>query len=124
MIDIHITGGPIFMVPLSILFLLNIAIIATVFVSSVLKKKPQPFWLEMIRQIGGLALVWGVFSTMIGLYFAFGDLSTMEETLPVYVIMGGLKVGLITSLYGLIICTVSLVAYLGLKILGKNLSNS
>jgi len=47
----------------------------------------------------------------------------MEETLPLNVIMGGLKVGLITVIYGLIIFLISLAAFIGLQAWNKNSVN-
>jgi len=57
------------------------------------------------------------------LFFAFDDLAGMKETLPLYVIMGGLKVALITILYGLIIFMLSLISFIGLKSMMNNSSN-
>jgi uncharacterized membrane protein len=119
MYNIHVEGGMIFMMPLTLLLLINLGIITFVSISASKKKQADPIWLEMIRQIGGLAFIWGMFSTLIGLYFAFRDLSTMKETLPLAVIMGGLKVAMITLVYGSIILAVSLSAYIGLKILHR-----
>jgi hypothetical protein len=116
MLDLHIEGGPTFMIPLTLLLLTNLGIIFFVLVS----KQTKTFLLEAIWHIGWLALVWGIFSTIIGFYQAFGDLSTMKEPLPLYIIMGGLKVALITALYGLIIFLISLLAYMSLKIANRN----
>lgn len=121
--EIHIVGGPNFMIPLAFLLFADLGLIGFVLLRTIQKKGYNSTILELIRQIGALAFVWGLLSTMIGLYFAFDDLSKMTETLPLNVIMGGLKVGLITALYGSIILTVSLVAYIGLRIRGNNSSS-
>jgi biopolymer transport protein ExbB/TolQ len=118
MLDLHTEGGLTFMIPLTLLLLTNLGIILFVLLS----KETKTFLLEAIRQIGGLALVWGIFSTIIGFYQAFGDLSRMKEPLPFYIIMGGMKVALITAVYGLIIFMISLLAYIGLKMLNRNSS--
>lgn len=120
MLNWHIEGGIVYMVPLTILLLINFGVITFVFVSTLRKKQHTTFWMEAIRQVGLLALVFGVLSTIIGLYEAFGDLSRMTETLPFHVIMGGLKVALITAEYGLIIYLISLAAYLGLRAITRN----
>lgn len=117
MVDLHIEGGVIYMVPLTLLLLSNLGLIAFVLFS---KTQNKQFWIEAIRQIGLLALVWGAFSTMVGLYQAFGDLSNMIEPLPFTVIMGGLKVALITALYGLVIFIFSLIGFISLKMINKN----
>lgn len=121
--NIHVEGGIQYMAPLSLLLLINLGIIVASSISAATKKQISPVWLETIKQIGGLAFVWGTFSTLIGFYAAFDDLSKMTETLPFNVIMGGLKVALITVVYGAIICTISLLAYVGLKIINRKYAN-
>ena len=123
MYDIYVSGGVMFMHPLTLIFIINIGVIIFVLITQLQKKKVKENVLETIRQLGGLALAWGVFSTVIGLFFAFDDLAGMKETLPLYVIMGGLKVGLITILYGLLIFMISLIAFIGLKSMSNNASN-
>ena len=123
MYEIHVEGGMPFMAPLSFIFLIIIGLIAFAVLSAIQKKRINEMILEFIRQLGGLALAFGTFGTIVGLYFAFKSLSEMEETLPLNVIMGGLKVGLITVIYGLIIFLISLVASIGLQALNKNSVN-
>ena len=123
MYEIHLEGGMPFMAPLSFIFLTIIALIASAILSAIRKKRINEKILEFIRQLGGLALAFGTFGTIVGLYFAFKSLSEMEETLPLNVIMGGLKVGLITVIYGLIIFLISLAAFIGLQAWNKNSVN-
>ena len=108
------------MFPLALLLLINLGLIGFVILRTIQKKRINSRVLELIRQLGGLALAWGVFSTVVGLFFAFGALEEMKDTVPFEVIMGGLKVALITALYGMIIFIISLVAYIGLKMINKN----
>lgn len=122
MIKLHIEGGINYMAPLSLLFLINLALIIIAGISWMRNKAIGPVLLESIRQIGGLALVWGILSTIIGFYQAFDDLSKMSEALPLNVIMGGLRVALITAAYGMIIFSVSLAAHLGLRLVTRNSS--
>ena len=123
MYEIHVEGGMPFMAPLSFIFLIIIGLIAFAVLSAIQKKRINEKILEFIRQLGGLALAFGTFGTIVGLYFAFKSLSEMEETLPLNVIMGGLKVGLITVIYGLVIFLISFVAFIGLQALNKNSVN-
>jgi biopolymer transport protein ExbB/TolQ len=123
MYDIYVAGGTMFMHPLTLLLLINLGLSIFVIIAILQKKKLNRNFLEAIRQLGGLALAWGVFSTVIGLFFAFDDLAGMKETLPLYVIMGGLKVALITILYGLIIFIFSLISFIGLRSMTNNSSN-
>lgn len=96
-IDFHLIGGLPFMVILTFTLL---AIFGCIVLSFIRPEDQQKKWSEAIKQLGGFALAWGAFSTLVGLYQAFEDLSTMEVMLPLNVIMGGLKVALITTLYG------------------------
>jgi MotA/TolQ/ExbB proton channel family len=123
MYDIYVAGGTFFMHPLTLLLLINSGLIIFVLINKFQKKTFNRNILEAIRQLGGLALAWGAFSTLIGLFFAFNALEGMKETLPLNVIMGGLKVGLITVLYGLIIFIFSLISFIGLRSMTNNSSN-
>lgn len=120
----HIEGGVAYMVPLTILFLVNICLLAYALLRSVQKKPLHALMQPAIRHIAGLALAWGVFSTVVALFQAFGSLSEMSEPLPFAVIMGGLKVGFITALYGMIIFLISMAAHLGLQVLRRNSVNN
>ena len=75
--------------------------------------------LEIFKHLGGFALAWGAFSTLVGLFFAFGSLEEMTETLPFNIISGGLKVALITVLYGMIVYMLTLLAYIGFQFARK-----
>ncbi|HEY5917959.1 MAG TPA: MotA/TolQ/ExbB proton channel family protein [Chryseolinea sp.] len=123
MYDIYLAGGTLFMHPLSLILFINLGLIIFVVVTNLQKKKLNRNFLEAIRQLGGLAFAWGAFSTLIGLFFAFDALEAMKETLPLAVIMGGLKVALITVLYGLIIFIFSLISFIGLRAMTNNSSN-
>lgn len=104
---------------LTIILILNMGLIAYVIYGQVKKEEVHAKWLETIKQLGGFALAWGAFSTLVGLFQAFGDLSTMKEVLPFQVIMGGLQVALITSLYGFGVFHFSIFAVILLKLTRK-----
>lgn len=118
-IDFHITGGIEYMLPMTIILLLNIGLVVYVIYGQVQKNEIHTKWLETIQQLGGFALAWGAFSTLIGLFQAFGDLETSKEILPFQVIMGGLKVALITTLYGFGVFHFSIFAVIILKLTKK-----
>ena len=117
---LHIEGGPPYMLPLLLLLILNIGIFIYILIAMIQKKQFNPKWLEALKQIGGLAAAYGTFGTLIGLFFAFDALEAMEVMIPLQVIMGGLKVALITVLYGLTIFCLSLLAYIILKLASRN----
>lgn len=118
--SLHIEGGSFYMFSLLLLFVLNICIFIYVLIAVLQKKQINLKWLEAIKQIGGLAAAWGTYSTLIGLFYAFDALEGSKDVIPFQVIMGGLKVALITVLYGLIIFCLSLLAYIVLKLASQN----
>jgi len=119
MFDLLIEGGLSYMLPLALMLVLNLIFIVLALISKMANKEISEFNLEFIKQLGLLAFVWGIFSTMVGFYQAFSDLSQMTEALPFPVIMGGLKVALITALFGSIVFIISMSAYLGLRWMTK-----
>jgi MotA/TolQ/ExbB proton channel family len=119
-IDLHIEGGLYFMLPLTILLLSNLSIILYSIFAVMQKKIIAPKWLEAIKQIGVLAAVFGAFGTIVGLFAAFDALESIKEMLPFQVIMGGMKVAVITVIYGLSILCLSMLAYIILKLSIKN----
>ena len=99
--------------------IINLAI-AGYIVFTIIKGRPMPVkLLEIFKHVGGFALAWGAFSTLVGLFFAFGSLEEMTETLPFNVISGGLKVALITVLYGMVVYMLTLLAYIGFQFTRK-----
>ena len=119
LIDLHIEGGIQFMTPLSLLFVSNMLIFAYIFFSLIQRRQFHLKWLEAIKQIGSLAAVWGVSGTIIGLFQAFDALEAMKEMIAFQILMGGLKVAVITAIYGLIIFCLSMVAYIILKLVSS-----
>lgn len=115
-VNFHIEGGTFFMVPLTLLFTINIFIFFHVLSAIIRKKAIHANWLESIKQIGGLAAAWGTWSTIIGLFQAFDAIENAKDVIPFPVICGGLKVASLTVLYGLAIYCLSLLAYIILKI--------
>ena len=115
----HFEGGVYFMFPLLFMLMINLGLIAYVALSHVLKKSINPMWLEAIRQLGGFALAWGAFWTLAGLLMAFDSIESSKEMIPMNVIAGGMKVVLLTVLYGFFIFLVSMFAYIILRLLMK-----
>jgi len=113
---LHVEGGIVYMTPLSVMALANIAILIFIIFSGIKKNAIHPNWLESIKQIGSLAAAWGTWSTIVGLFQAFGALEASPEIIPFQVIMGGMKVAVITVLYGLLIFCISMLAYIIIKL--------
>ena len=66
--------------------------------------------LKHIKTIGSFALVTGIFGQLIGLYSAFAAIEQMGGVSPA-MLMGGLKVSMITTFYGIIIYLFSLLIW-------------
>ena len=101
MFDIFSQGGPLFM---GILTLILLSLVA-VFVLSLIKKRDEKHLLQSIqwlKSLGTLGLVVGILGQLIGLFSAFSVIETSQGISPT-MLASGLKVSMITTLYGLII---------------------
>jgi len=67
--------------------------------------------LKHIKTIGTFALIFGIFSQLLGLYQVFEGVETAGGVPPV-ILMGGLKVSMIPTFYGIIIFMISLLLWL------------
>ena len=121
LINLHIDGGIIFTIPLLLMLIINICIIIYLLLARIQLKQFNAKWLEAIKQIGGLALGWGTLSTTIGLFQAFDAIERTKEMWPIQIIMGGLKVAIITVNYGLFIYCISMLSYIIFKLTAKDL---
>jgi len=117
--ELHNDGGIVFMVPLSILLTINIGLVMySVFRLS--QKSEVSKFVEAVRQIGVLAAAFGAACTILGLFQAFSWLSSHEEGSSFQIIMGGMRVAVITAMYGLFIFCLSFLSYIILKLTSKN----
>lgn len=107
--EFHWMGGPLFMTILSISFTI---IIATTVLNIVrLSRKnylptKQTLTINDVKAIGIFAIVWGMFGQSIGLFSALQAIEAAADISPA-MIFGGLKVSMITTLYGSFIFLVS-----------------
>lgn len=117
--ELHNDGGIIFMIPLSIMFSINIGLVMySIFRLS--QKRDVSKFVEAIRQIGVLAAAFGAACTILGLFQAFSWLASHEEGSSFQIIMGGMRVAVITAMYGLFIFCLSFLSYIILKLTSKN----
>jgi hypothetical protein len=114
--DLNVQGGMPFMLILNVLLVANLGLIIYVIAAFIRQRQVDGRLLETIKQVGGLAAAWGTWSTILGLFYAFDAIEGSKEIIPFPVISGGLKVAVITVLYGLIIFCHSLIAYIGLNL--------
>lgn len=106
-------GGPVLMGILTLILLSLITISAL----AIMKKgdeKELNKSMQMLKSLGTLGLVVGVLGQLVGLYNAFAVMETTEGISP-RILAGGLKVSLITTLYGLLIYLVYLLCAMVLK---------
>ena len=120
LVDLYLGGGPIFMFPLSLMLIVIIGLTIYSIFGLAQKKSLAPKYVEAIKQIGAMAAVFGALCTLIGLMQAFDWLENHKEGASFQVIMGGMKVAIITAMYGLFIFFVSMLAYIILKLSAKN----
>ena len=107
-------GGPLFMGILTALFIIMVAWGIFHFLPVLVKKefnlaKTQAL-LKHIKTFGAFALVTGILGQLIGLYSAFIAIEQAGDVSPA-LLMGGLKVSMITTLYGIFIFLVSLLLW-------------
>jgi len=102
MMDLFYQGGPLFMGLLSLLLLCILILSVRTFMSIDNDKGSTSSYFYWIKELGTLALVLGIFGQLIGFFSAFSVIEQSDGMSP-QVLAGGLKVSLITTLYGLLI---------------------
>ena len=117
MFKIFSQGGPLFM---GILTLILLSLIA-VFVVSLIKKGDKHQLLQSmqwLKSLGTLGLVVGILGQLIGLFSALSVIETSQGISPA-MLVSGLKISLITTLYGLLIYIIYLLCSMFLKYVQK-----
>ena len=72
--------------------------------------------LALIKSVGLFGLVFGVLGQLIGLYSAFVRIQAMGNVSPA-ILAGGIKVSMITTIYGVIIFLIAYLVWFGLAAL-------
>ena len=114
MIELFYMGGPLFMGILTLLFLIVLILAVRTWMKFSGKSWDVPTTrrnLSYVKSTGILAFVVGVFGQLIGLYSAFVAIEEMGGIGPA-MLAGGLKVSMITTLYGSVILICSLLIWL------------
>lgn len=70
---------------------------------------------DLIKSIGLLAMITGIFGQLIGLFDAFKIIEQMGTVAP-SMLMGGLKVSMITTLYGVFIYIISYLIWIFFRV--------
>lgn len=80
-----------------------------------LKEEAKKGDLDLIKSTGILALVTGVFAQLLGLFSAFNAIESAGSVSPTILAIG-LKVSMITTLYGVLILLISHLVWLFFKL--------
>ena len=119
LIDLFFQGGVLFMSVLTLLLILAI-VVAFVNGRAVLSKDQEPLVekrakLSYIKSIGTLAIIVGIFGQLLGLISAFDTIEGVGGV-STPMLMGGLKVSLISTLYGFVIFILANIIWLVLSL--------
>ncbi len=90
-------GGPVFMVPL-MLFIFLIVILC---VLALRKVETREKYSKLISHVSLFALVWGFLGSTLGLIQGFDAIQSVDD-ISSGMMAGGLKIALLTTLFGLI----------------------
>ena len=104
-------GGPLFMGILTILLVI-LVVLAVVFSLSIASGKATGLTnfrhrLTYLKSLGLFTMITGILGQLIGLMMAFSAIEKASDISPA-IIAGGLKVSMITTLYGIIIYLISI----------------
>lgn len=108
MIELFQMGGMLFMSILTI----ELAAVIFVAIKCFLDKTRS---VNQIKSFGLLAAVTGIFGQLIGLFSAFEAIQEMGGVSPA-MLAGGLKVSMITTMYGIVIYLIAIIASLAIKL--------
>lgn len=117
MIELYFMGGPLFM---GILTLILIAMLAVAVINgfpvikNAEKSERDRIKIAYVKSVGLFGLIVGVLAQLIGLYQAFMGIEAMGSVSSA-MLAGGLKVSMITTLYGLLIYVLSYLIWFGLS---------
>ena len=122
MVDLFNMGGP-FMAILTLIFLVILAISVyrgvQVLKGNIIHETTFRHQLASVKSVGVFALVTGIFGQLIGLYDAFSYIEQAGNASPA-LLAGGLKVSMISTLYGIAIFLVSYLLWFALDYMAKS----
>ena len=122
MISLFYQGGVLFMSIVSLglisAILFSIYSIIKIYVKKIDDKVSTQQSIDMIKSSGLFAAVTGILGQLIGLYSAFSAIEQMGSISP-EMLMGGLKISSICTIYGLVIYALSLLTWFVLTNLNR-----
>lgn len=120
MTDLFYMGGPLFM---GILTIILIATVSVAIINYLRLNKGLKSNITIVKEIGIFGLIFGIFGQTLGLYSAFSIIK-QAGTVSAEILISGLKVSSITTIYGLIICMIGFTLYFGLMYLESQHTDS
>jgi hypothetical protein len=119
MIELLIQGGPVFTFPMTLIFLINIVLIArygALLLGDKFENQQSAFQaIDVIKYIGIFLVTTGILGQLIGLYSAFAMIEQMGDINP-GMLAGGLRISSITTLIGLVYFLISYGSWFILRI--------
>ncbi|MEQ8240250.1 MAG: MotA/TolQ/ExbB proton channel family protein [Cyclobacteriaceae bacterium] len=116
MMNLFYMGGTLFMSILTLIFFANIALaiyLVFQFGKNDFSHEQISIKLGYLKSVGLFALIFGILGQFIGLFSAFGAIEQVGTVSPA-ILAGGLKVSMITTMYGLVIYIISIAGWFGL----------
>ena len=111
MMELFISGGMQFMVPITLLAILSIILIIKkaydLFVKKDAPTDSLKAGLHVILFTGSLCFAWGILGQTMGIYQMLQYISGSTQEVKPHIIAGGLQISMIPTVYGLIIFMVS-----------------
>lgn len=111
MTELFYMGGPLFMGILTIILIISVTLFIIHYLQ--LKKGFNPNS-DLVKEAGIFAFVFGIFGQTLGLYSAFSMIEQAGMVSP-EMLISGLKISSITTIYGIIIFLLAYLLYFTLK---------
>jgi biopolymer transport protein ExbB/TolQ len=117
MVELFYEGGALFMGILTLLFLVAISLSVIygnqIRLSKTIDVNVLTHRLTYIKSVGLFSLVFGVLGSLLGLFEGFGSISQVGSV-PPEILMGGIQIAMITTIYGVIIFLISHIIWFAL----------
>ena len=107
-------GGPLFMYTTLFILIVIIALLIRGFI----KPNTRPKTITLVSSISLFVLVWGFLGQMLGLISAFDAVQVAGDVSPA-ILAGGLKVAILSPLFGMIVFLIARIGIIILNILKK-----
>ncbi|SNR46957.1 MotA/TolQ/ExbB proton channel family protein [Lutibacter agarilyticus] len=107
-------GGPLFMYTTLTLLIVIIALLIRGYVKPATRKKT----ITLVSSVSLFVLVWGFLGQMIGLIGAFDAIEAAGDVAP-SILAGGLKIAILSPLFGMVVFLIARLGIISLNILEK-----